>query len=87
MACNCGFSYESVTRYFLYCLRYVALRFSLMTAVTEILGIVWHDMSDSAKIKMSLFGSDNLNLNQNRTIFCSVQKYIKSSERFVNLTE
>ena len=81
-ACTCGAKCESLIHYLLQCPRYAALRLSLLSAAAQVYGDSWYLLSDSQKVKLFLFGSVDLNTEDNRSIFMHVQQYIKLSKRF-----
>ena len=53
-----------------------------LSAAAQVYGDSWYLLSDSQKVKLFLFGSVDLNTEDNRSIFMHVQQYIKLSKRF-----
>jgi hypothetical protein len=71
--CKCGAEREDSEHYFFKCRYYAHYRISLFRSLHHL-----HPLC----LNLLLFGSPNLNAEENRNIFLAVQKFIKDSNRF-----
>ena len=71
--CSCGYRVEDASHYFLSCPQYNDLRQDLIAKISNLTKVT---------IKTILFGDSMLELNDNKTIFDAVHKFIKLSQRF-----
>ena len=71
--CDCGFDIESPKHYFLDCPLYAGPRAKLLEVVNQ---------HTDCNINILLFGDNNINFEQNCTIFQSVHNFIKETKRF-----
>ena len=71
---------ESVKHFFLFCPRYAAQRNVLFISAATILGETWSSSSDG-KINFLLYGIKSVN-DINCALFCEVQRFIISTNRF-----
>jgi len=72
-ACSCGFDNEDEFHYFFVCPLYNRPRVTLQNAVSHLAPL---------SLRTLLFGSDALDLTQNKEIICETLKFIKNSKRF-----
>ena len=80
--CECGLDSESVKHFFLFCPRYAAQRNVLFTSAATILGETWSSSSDARKINFLLYGVKSVSYDVNCVLFCEVQRFIMSTNRF-----
>ncbi len=74
--CSCGSDIEDAEHYLFRCINHTAPRYQLFINTRG-----YHPLS----MNKLLYGNPNLNDNENEHIFMEVQKFIKHSERFVQL--
>ena len=72
--CPCGHHTEDAKHFLLDCQLYVLDRINMLTSVTKITDITVNNL---------LFGNDTLSLENNKTIFQAVHKFIISTNRFI----
>ena len=81
--CICSCEKESTTHFFLHCHFYISTRATLFDKLKEIVNNL-QELSDQTVTEMLLYGSPNLNGNQNSQILECTIKYIMDSKRFTS---
>ena len=74
--CSCGYNYEDAIHYLLECPRYTIPRASLHQTFAEI------NNHAPFTVRTLLFGHQNMNHEQNKSLYLATIKFVKDTERF-----
>ena len=81
--CLCGEGDEDNEHFFLHCRLFIPLRKDLFESIYEICGInFFSSLRPNEICRLLLFGSDSLNIFQNKLVVEASISFIKASERF-----
>ena len=72
-ACQCGYHHETAEHFLLYCPQWHEYRLPLFAVVQNIFPITTVNL---------LFGSREVNIEENKVVFSAVHRFIKNTERF-----
>ena len=76
--CNCGYTNESVTHYFLHCPNHDGPRREMLNNLTNLFAL-----REQINTLVLLFGSENLSIDDNISTSIIVQNFILKSNRFI----
>ena len=83
--CQCGTGMETTEHFLITCPNYVRQRETLISTMNPVLNSKNQNLSsldNAAKVKLLLYGSENLDIFENKSILNATINFIRSTERF-----